>query len=286
MSEGSIQISVVTPVFNRRDCVAESVTSSLRFLQETGLRGEIVIVDDASTDGSAEHLESLFCDAIRQGLIRLHRFERNGGVTAAKQAGAETSRGEWLVFMDSDDAFTERAGMDVATALQGAPSDCPVVFFRCIDDRTRELIGNECRQILDLSAVRLLREGTPGECLPVARRAMLLAEPYDADLRGFEFLAYARMARRFGPVRVMPVVARSYCSAEDSDRLSTRKAIRRRGCLLARGYGRKVRFFWRELGFGIAPELIRAVYHGANCTFIRLQSLAFRAGFYPREKRS
>lgn len=276
MSEKSLDISVVTPVFNRRKAVTASIQSSLQFLHQCGLEGEIVVVDDASTDGTPEHVEDVFRSQIILGRLSVIRRCHNGGATAAKQTGAESAQGDWLLFMDSDDVFIENCGQAVVATLKEAPSDYPVVFFRCMEIGTGQLIGQWQSETIDLPIRQLIRHGTPGECLPAVRRTALIAEPYDSDLRGFEFLAYARMARHFGPARVSPIIARGYCTDGAGDRLSIRKAIRKRGCLLALGYMRVVKLFWRELGPRVVMTMARIGYHGMNCILVSITKWLYR----------
>lgn len=260
-----IRISVVTPMFNRRDTVRESIRSSLNFIEEAGLPGEIVVVDDASTDDSVSNVTEAFKDEIERGTVRVLTMSTNQGVTAAKQKGASASRGVWCIFMDSDDAFLPGVGETAVKALDKAPQSCPIVFFRCLDARSGQLIGTPQHEVRELDTVRLAQFGTPGECLPVVRREALLVIPFEARLRGFEVLTYLRLTKKYGQAIVAPVVVRSYQSDPLGDRLSTRRAIRRRGCSLAQGYFLILREFWRELGSNRTGVLFRITYHGLNC---------------------
>jgi glycosyltransferase involved in cell wall biosynthesis len=60
---------------------------------------EVIFVDDGSTDGSFGELRRI---AAAEPCVRVIRFRRNFGQTAALQAGIEYSRGETVVFMDAD----------------------------------------------------------------------------------------------------------------------------------------------------------------------------------------
>ena len=88
-------ISVVIPTFNRGDCVAEAVRSAL---SQTGGELEVIVVDDGSTDNTAEVLAA-FGDKIQ--VIR----QKNSGVSAARNRGIQAARGEWVAFLDSDDLW-------------------------------------------------------------------------------------------------------------------------------------------------------------------------------------
>ncbi len=275
-------LSVITPVYNRKHCIGDSIRSSLQFINEArnsfvgeSFRegeafGEVVVVDDASSDGSMDLVEDIFADEIAIGKIRLLRLDNNVGVSAAKQQGASLAEGEWLVFMDSDDSFVADCGATVWSGLCSLPDTAPLAFYRCVLQSTGDLIGEE-KQALGTDAYLLpykilLREGTPGECLPIVRREVLLRFPYEADLRGFEHLTYFKISRVLGAATVFPVVARRYCDEEEGNRLCSKQALRARGCLLSRGYIRLLLTFYRDLGLSASFSVVlRIFYHGVNC---------------------
>jgi len=95
-------VSVVVPVFNEEENV--SILQSELRAALSGLDYEIVFVDDGSTDRSAEKIEIA-------PNIRILRFERNTGQSAALYAGIRAARGETIVMIDGD--------------LQNDPADIP-----------------------------------------------------------------------------------------------------------------------------------------------------------------
>jgi len=95
-------VSVVVPVFNEEENV--SILQSELRAALSGLDYEIVFVDDGSTDRSAEKIEAA-------PNIRILRFERNTGQSAALYAGIRAARGETIVMIDGD--------------LQNDPADIP-----------------------------------------------------------------------------------------------------------------------------------------------------------------
>ena len=90
-------ISIVTPSFNRAASLKRAVAS---VLAQTLRNFELIVVDDASTDRSA--------DVVRQfqdPRIRLHRFDVRRGANPARNQGIVMARANVVTFLDSDDEF-------------------------------------------------------------------------------------------------------------------------------------------------------------------------------------
>ncbi len=90
-------LSVVIPTWNRARLVGEAIESALA--QHAG-RIEVVVVDDGSTDDTADVLARGF-----DSRICLLRLPRRGGAGAARNAGVRVASGELLAFLDSDDLW-------------------------------------------------------------------------------------------------------------------------------------------------------------------------------------
>lgn len=92
------KVSVIIPTYNRLPMVKEAVESVLAQDFEDF---ELIVVDDGSTDGTAE--------AIREygGRVRLIEHPHNRGVSAARNTGILHSRGKYIAFLDSDDLWVK-----------------------------------------------------------------------------------------------------------------------------------------------------------------------------------
>jgi Glycosyl transferase family 2 len=101
-------VSIVVNNFNYARFLRQSVESALA---QTHPRVEVVVVDDASNDGSREIIRS-FGDRIVPVLQ-----ERNGGQAAALNAGFAASRGDLVIFLDADDYLYPDAAQKAASAL-------------------------------------------------------------------------------------------------------------------------------------------------------------------------
>ena len=87
--------SIVIPAYNREKEILRAITSCL---SQSFKEIEVVVVDDASTDGTAEVVAGL-----NDPRVRLVRHAVNRNVCPARNTGTAHSRGEWVVFLDSDD---------------------------------------------------------------------------------------------------------------------------------------------------------------------------------------
>ena len=92
------KISIIIPSYNNKSFLAQAVHSALQ-QSETG---EVIIVDDASTDGSLELVLSL---AAKDHRVRLIRQSPNAGAGAARNRGIEVAAFPWISFLDADDYF-------------------------------------------------------------------------------------------------------------------------------------------------------------------------------------
>lgn len=90
-------ISVILPTYNRIITLPRAVDS---VLHQTYPCLELIIVDDGSSDGTQEYVKGL-----QDKRVIYHRNECNMGPSAARNAGVELARGEYIAFQDSDDEF-------------------------------------------------------------------------------------------------------------------------------------------------------------------------------------
>ena len=89
-------VTAVIPTFNRRQHVGRAIAS---VLAQKRPPEEIVVVDDGSTDGTADYVRAEFGHAVRVA------EQVNGGVSAARRRGVLEAQGEWIAFLDSDDEW-------------------------------------------------------------------------------------------------------------------------------------------------------------------------------------
>jgi glycosyltransferase involved in cell wall biosynthesis len=95
----SPRISVVVPLFNEEESITELFESLQRVSREMGEPFEIILVDDGSTDGSFAALRSLH---ERNKNVKVIRFRRNFGKSAALSVGFAAATGDFVITLDAD----------------------------------------------------------------------------------------------------------------------------------------------------------------------------------------
>lgn len=100
-------ISVIVPVYNASLYVERCVRSVMA--QDYAGETECIIVDDGSTDGSAEIAAEIIGRYSGQVKFHIIRHSRNRGLSEARNTGIEASTGEYILFLDSDDELSIHA---------------------------------------------------------------------------------------------------------------------------------------------------------------------------------
>lgn len=176
------RISVVLPAFNSRRTLGDALASAL---EQTFDELEIIVVDDGSTDRTAD--VAMANDNPR---VRLVRHDRNLGTAAARNSGVAVARGRFVAFLDSDDCWfpekleTQFALLEAAGGDAAVPGSVHSVLLR-------RPAGQISRHLLpvDLDLRRDLMWGCrlcPGSTLLVTRDCLDAVGPFDATLERLE----------------------------------------------------------------------------------------------------
>ena len=99
--KNNVTIDVVIPVFNGASYIQEALDS---VVQQTCSPTRIIVVNDGSTDDTAEIVESI---AATCKIPLLHIQKKNGGLSSARNAGIRISASDYIAFLDADDVWVE-----------------------------------------------------------------------------------------------------------------------------------------------------------------------------------
>ncbi len=105
-------VSVIIPTYNRRQTLERALRS---VFEQSQAPGEVIVVDDGSTDGTAEWVKR---DYPAVSLL----VQANTGVSAARNAGIARAKGEWIALLDSDDAWLPKKLATQLETLRASPS--------------------------------------------------------------------------------------------------------------------------------------------------------------------
>lgn len=212
-------VSVIVPAYNAAKTIRRTL-DSLRAQSWENL--EVVVVDDGSTDGTAELAETVVREDNR---FKVVRHGENLGTFQARLTGIQHSRGEYVAFVDADDSIAATAYATLTAKAVEADADIVIFGAYRID-----LAGNK-RIKVAFSAERLyesdllerfarLEFGTGSMCNKLYRRSMLDEPRFEGVrrklIRNEDYLCNISCFSRATRVLVLPDVFCHYSQTEGS----------------------------------------------------------------------
>lgn len=169
-------VSLVVVCFNNAPFIAEAIESALA---QSQLPREIIVIDNGSTDGSAEILTRY---AAQKPLIQVRFLTSNDGPGIARNHGLASATGDYVMFLDGDDLLEPNA---IATAVSAAAAEeADIVQFayrRCGEDSAACQSAPRAAEAGDADAARLaMLRGSPAVWTRLYRRDLLarVNEPF------------------------------------------------------------------------------------------------------------
>lgn len=119
-----MEVSFIIPVYKVEKYLPQCVDS---ILSQTYTDFEVLLVDDGSPDNSGQ-----VCDAYAQKDQRVSVIHKpNGGLSDARNAGMAAARGEWIVFVDSDDFWVDKTNLSNLMKVVENNQNCDFIGFNC-----------------------------------------------------------------------------------------------------------------------------------------------------------
>lgn len=174
-------ISVVIPLYNKEQIIEKCLHS---VLSQDYDDYEVVIVNDGSTDRSAEIVKGI-------GDTRIRFIEQeNGGPSKARNTGVKNASGEWILFLDADDELLPEALKNFNALIHSHRSNN---FFACPYYRYNGVSRQLCFQYKEGELRNPYKAGFKGLFLPragafICKKDLLLLNPFNEQIRRFEDL--------------------------------------------------------------------------------------------------
>lgn len=129
-------ISLIIPIYNTGAYLQRCLDSVVAQREVSSGDVEVLLVDDCSTDSSAETAE-LYCRRFKT--VELIRQSSNQGVSAARNRGIDCAHGRYLMFLDSDDEIAGGAFAKILSVIRDVAPDYVKFMHVRVDENGREL---------------------------------------------------------------------------------------------------------------------------------------------------
>jgi glycosyltransferase involved in cell wall biosynthesis len=216
----SPEVSVVIPTRNRWHLLAAAALPSA--LAQVGVPLEVIVVDDGSTDETPARLAALLDPRVRH-----LRHESSRGVAAARNAGIEAARGEWVALLDDDDLWSPVKLQTQVAAARAAGADFVYGSALVLDEERRPVETSQAPAAADLRTAMLRRYAIPAGASNVVAKTELLRRLGGFDER-VSYLAdwdmWLRLATEGIPASCPEVVV-GYIRHPDRMLVSKRQAL-------------------------------------------------------------
>ena len=215
-----LKVSVIIPVYNVKPYLERCVQSVLK---QTYKNLEIILVDDGSTDGGGELCDQLA--SLDSRILVLH--QKNQGVSVARNTGIKKATGEYIFFVDSDDIWLLKDGVE--TIMQNCESSTDLIVFKSVDiwdnakkTLTKDYDVEKISSLPDAQAVFnhliLTQQFRPGVWLLMVRRTLLIDNEifFPAGIISEDIFWDMHLWQHVRKVKMFNLIFYGYCHRESS----------------------------------------------------------------------
>lgn len=117
MSDSEILLSICVPTYNRQFLLERNISFHLKSFRELGISFELVVVDDCSTDGTADYMKSL----AQEPEISSFRRVRNSGFVSNYAFAMRRAKGRYAVFLGDDDLLIPEKVVEYLRVMEADP---------------------------------------------------------------------------------------------------------------------------------------------------------------------
>ncbi len=238
--------SVVIPAYNCENYIEETLRSALG---QSAAPFEVIVVDDASTDGTPEIIQRL---ARKDCRIKYHRNEKNLGVAQARNQGVRLAKSQWIAFLDSDDIWAKQK---MQRQLELAAQNGPGIYHTGWDilTQTGEKTGRAVHVAEYVDYECMLCGSQVNTSSVLAPRQALLQFPMEREDLHEDFIEWVRLIAYYGVSRGIdePLVSyRLTAGSRSRNKLKSAWKTWRSYRYLGLDMGHSIRYFIRYAKHG------------------------------------
>jgi glycosyltransferase involved in cell wall biosynthesis len=209
--------SIIIPSYCRAYCIVDTLHS---IEEQSFLSKEVIIVDDGSTDNTADLIAEYI--AKKNLTIQFIKNQNNVGPNISRNRGAAIAKGQYLVFLDSDDLFFNSESLKTIYTEIVTNQYPDLLMCACVD-----ISGNKTAFLPEESTFISYKEyfmgKYAGEYLPVAKNDSFKQVKYYEDIIGGEHITWKQIAKLNDQVYISINKARTYNNI-NTDRLSNKES--------------------------------------------------------------
>lgn len=211
-------VSVIMPAYNAEKYIAEAIQS---VISQTYTNWELFVLDDCSTDGTAEIAEG-FANA--DSRIHLLQNPQNMGVAKTRNRGFDIAKGEWIALLDSDDVWhVDKLEKQLALAPRG---DILYCSYALMDENGRHLSDFIVPEATDYEA--MLWESVLSCSTVLLRRSILAGHRFSAEYYHEDYVFWIELLKAGYRAVACPEVLVDYRLVKGSRSSDKRNAAKNR----------------------------------------------------------